>query len=438
MTEPLFVGLLIALGLAAIGLTAVASALGAAVRGVPRQRVRRLVDSGVAGASDLERVEDRGGRSLQAAAFVRALGYAIAVGVGVVLCALVFDGLPAGGAVLIGALVALIATFTFGEALPRAVAAANPEGVGLALAPFGSRLLRGAWPLAKLLSLPWTAIVGLIAHEPGAPSAWVLDEEEGARAGAADRADDEETFEAEEAIADAFSAFREKVVREVMVPRPDMVAIEDDASVADVMALVRKHGFSRIPMFHETLDDIVGVLYVKDLLLALGPDGCTPVSPAAIARPAWFVPESKPVEALLIEMRNRTHIAIVADEYGGTAGLVSIEDLLEEIVGEIFDEYDRREELVLDLGNGRMRVDARLPVDELDELFGTKVDTESDTVGGLFTDLVGHIPTVGESTDVEGLRLTVDAVQGARVRGLLVEPAPRQHKENDDDPAHSA
>jgi CBS domain containing-hemolysin-like protein len=132
-------------------------------------------------------------------------------------------------------------------------------------------------------------------------------------------------------------------------------------------------------------------------------------------------------------MRNRTHLAIVADEYGGTAGLVTIEDLLEEIVGEIFDEYDPQVPMVVDVGEGRFRVDARLPIDELDERFGMSLDVEADTAGGLFTELAGHIPQAGESVEVEGLRLTVDRMEGNRVRQIIVEAARTHDEESRDD-----
>ncbi len=144
---------------------------------------------------------------------------------------------------------------------------------------------------------------------------------------------------------------------------------------------------------------------------------------AGLARAPYFVPETKPVQELLLEMRTRTHIAIVADEYGGTAGIVTLEDLLEEIVGDISDEYDREEPLLTQLSPERYRVDARLPVDELNELFGTDIDTEADSVGGLFTEVAGRIPEVGESLTIEGLRVTVEVLEGTRIRQLSVEPA---------------
>jgi CBS domain containing-hemolysin-like protein len=127
-------------------------------------------------------------------------------------------------------------------------------------------------------------------------------------------------------------------------------------------------------------------------------------------------------------MRVRTHIAIVADEYGGTSGIVTLEDLLEEIVGEISDEYDREEPLLVDVGDGRFRVDARLPVDDLNEVFGTDLDTETDSVGGLFTEMAGRIPELGETMELEGLRFTVTDRQGTRIRQLMVEPSPQREE----------
>ena len=142
-----------------------------------------------------------------------------------------------------------------------------------------------------------------------------------------------------------------------------------------------------------------------------------------LARAPYFVPETKPVEELLLEMRTRTHIAIVADEYGGTAGIVTLEDLLEEIVGDISDEYDREEPLLTQLSPERYRVDARLPVDELNELFGTDIDTEADSVGGLFTEVAGSIPDVGESLTIEGLR--ADRGQCSKERAFASSPSSR-------------
>jgi len=417
---------------------AVAAAADTALRRLPRSRVKRLAEAGARGSGSLEAMAEKSGRALGAAAFAGALAYVASTGALAWSLAAVYPGLSTPWAALLGALIALVVVFSLGEALPRAMALANPEGVALALATPARRLFAVTYPPARLLAAVWTWILGLTRGEAMPRVPWSSESDE-----APAEADDEShaETEAEEAIASAFSEFREKVVREVMVPRPDMVCLEDTASVAEALDAIRDNGYSRLPVYHETLEDIRGVLYAKDLLLALGPDGCTTIqTPAALARPPYWVPETKPVEALLIEMRNRTHIALVADEYGGTAGLVTIEDLLEEIVGEIFDEYDRLEQLVVELGEGRFRVDARLSVDEFNDRFGTAIDLDADTVGGLVTEIAGHIPLVGESVEVEGLRLVVDALEGARVRGLIVEPAPRAEErgsERDED-AHSA
>ena len=420
---------------AAVTVASVAAAADTALRRLPRGRIKRLAEAGVRGSTALEALAEQSGRALGAAAFVTGSCFAASTAVSGWALGVLYPTLPHWIDLGVGAIVSLAVVFSLGEALPRAVALANPEGVALVSAGAARRLLAvGYWP-ARFLSRGWTWVVGLARAEGMPRMPWSVEVDEGP---ATTEEESTAEAEAEEAIVTAFSEFREKVVREVMVPRPDMVCMADDATVSEALELIRKHGYSRLPVYHETLDDIRGVVYAKDLLLAIGPDGCTTVNlPAQLARPPYWVPETKPVEALLIEMRNRTHIAMVADEYGGTAGLVTIEDLLEEIVGEIFDEYDRLEQLVVDLGEGRFRVDARLPVDDLNDRFGTAIEMEADTVGGLVTELAGFIPAVGESVEIEGLRLIVDARQGARLRGLIVEPAPRNEEQGADSDEHA-
>jgi CBS domain containing-hemolysin-like protein len=417
---------------------AVAAAADTALRRLPRQRVKRLAEAGARGSGALDVLSEREGRALSSAAFVGAFSLVTACAVLTWMLWVLYPAqLPVWADIIVGALIGLVLVFSLGEALPRAVALANPEGTALAVAGSARRLFAITNPLVRLLAAGWTRLVGLVRGESMPQVPWTAGTEEGPVL--ADEEETAESAEAEEAIAEAFSDFREKVVREVMVPRPDMVALEDTVTLAEALDTIRKNGYSRMPVYHDTLDDIRGVLYARDLLLALGPDGCTIAVPSELARPAYWVPETKPLESLLIEMRNRTHIAMVADEYGGTAGLVTIEDLLEEIVGEIFDEYDRQEQLVVELGEGRYRVDARLPVDDMNDLFGTAIELDADTVGGLVTELAGCIPSIGESVEIEGLRLIVDGLEGARVRALIVEPAPRAEKEGNgtDEHAHT-
>jgi len=209
------------------------------------------------------------------------------------------------------------------------------------------------------------------------------------------------------------------IVREVMVPRTDMIFVESGKTLRQAVSLALRSGFSRIPVIGENLDDVVGVAYLKDIVTRTyeEPDGLAD-QVSTIMRPATFVPDSKPVDDLLREMQaKQTHVAIVIDEYGGTAGLVTIEDILEEIVGEIADEYDKEEPPVEWLDGGRARVTARLSVDELADLFDVRIEAEDvDTVGGLLAQRLGRVPIAGSTAAVAGLRLTAESLAGRRNR----------------------
>ena len=404
------------LGFVLLVAAAFVSATGTAVSLVSRGRTRRLVESERPGSGALERLQDQPSRLAASAALLLAIAYAGVATGATWLVRSTYPGMPLLLAGAIGWAIGAVAVYAFGEALPRTLAMQNPERLALASAPLLRRVARAIEPLAALLGAPWRAIVSLLGGQSVPP--WA-DEDEYRGAVGVD-AEDAEREEAEEALLDAVADFTSKVVREVMVPRTDMKTLAASARVQDALDLIEQHGVSRMPVYHETVDDIRGVLYAKDLLLRVG-RACEDIDLLQIARPPYFVPESKPVEELLLEMRSKTHIAIVADEYGGTAGLVTIEDLLEEIVGEIFDEYDRQEPLIVELGDGRWSIDARVAVDEFDERFGTAIETEADSVGGLVTELAGRIPEQGEEFEIEGLRFVVDDREGTRVRRLIVE-----------------
>jgi len=213
--------------------------------------------------------------------------------------------------------------------------------------------------------------------------------------------------------------FSDTLVREVMVPRLDMVTVGRDETTSTVLDIVVGQGFSRIPVVGEGPDDIVGFVYAKDLL-GSGDDGPIPVT--RIMRPVYFVPETKRVPDLLRDMQARQqHMAIVVDEFGGTAGLVTIEDLLEELVGEIIDEYDTEEPLLVQHDDGGYLVDGRYSVDDLGETLGVELEHEEwDTVSGLVLDLAGRVPHVGETFEVEDVRFEVVVVQGRRVTQIRV------------------
>jgi CBS domain containing-hemolysin-like protein len=223
-------------------------------------------------------------------------------------------------------------------------------------------------------------------------------------------------------------AFRETMVREVMTPRPDIVAIGENATIGELLTLVREQQYSRIPVYKESLDYIVGVISIKDLILLDTSNPSQPITP--LIRPAHFVPETKLVPELLTELQvKRIQAALVVDEYGGTAGLVTIEDLLEEIVGEIRDEYDTEVEPVVDEGDGTFVFSGRTHVRELEERL--RVDVEGDgyeTVGGYLLSHVGRVPATGETFEIDGLSMEVveaerRRINRVRVRRLAPEPA---------------
>ncbi|MFH5877549.1 hemolysin family protein [Arthrobacter sp. NA-172] len=266
----------------------------------------------------------------------------------------------------------------------------------------------------------WLVAIGSTVA-PGAPSgdeAFFSEEEFRELVDRATESDMIEDSEAE--LIQSVFDFGDTLVRSVMVPRTDIVSIESGSSLDQAMALFLHSGYSRIPVIGENADQIRGILYLKDVAAALH----RPEQPAvrqdvdSIAREARFVPESKPVSDLLSELQQEsTHVAIVIDEYGGTAGLVTLEDLIEEIVGEIVDEYDSTGAEVTDLGDGTYRVSSRMSIDDLGELFDIDLDDdEVDTVGGLLAKALGKVPIVGSAVVVDGISLKADRLEGRRNR----------------------
>jgi CBS domain containing-hemolysin-like protein len=219
------------------------------------------------------------------------------------------------------------------------------------------------------------------------------------------------------------------IVKEVMVPRTEMISISANRLLQQGISLALRSGFSRIPVIGGDVDDIVGVFYFKDAISRTyeSPNTAAGETVAQVMRPPTFVPDSKPVDDLLRQMQQeRVHVVIVVDEFGGTAGLATIEDLLEEIVGEIVDEYDQEVSPIADLGDGRFRVSARLPIDDLGEPFGLEVDDEDvDTVLGLVAKVLGKVPIPGASVTWNGIKLTAEPGNNRRhaIQTLLAERA---------------
>ncbi|WP_296631822.1 hemolysin family protein, partial [Rhodoluna sp.] len=234
--------------------------------------------------------------------------------------------------------------------------------------------------------------------------------------------DEPEEFEQE--LLDSVEEFGETIVREIMVPRVDMATVAADASLEKAMTIFLARGYSRLPVIGKSTDDIRGVLYLKDVarLLHESPAKVAKTTSAEIARPAIFIPESKPVDDLLREMQlSSTHIAVIVDEYGGVAGLATMEDVIEEIVGEISDEYDRDVPDVEPLGGNSYRVNSRYSLIELGELFEIELEDEDvDSVGGLLTKELGRIPVKGDSVSFSGLEFTADRIENRRKRLITV------------------
>jgi CBS domain containing-hemolysin-like protein len=226
---------------------------------------------------------------------------------------------------------------------------------------------------------------------------------------------DEEGRELLQSIVD----FTERVVREVMTPRPDIVAIRHDAGPTDLRVLFREEQYSRMPVYRDSLDNVIGIVYVKDLV-ALPPGAEPPMT--TLMRSAYFVPESKRAPELLKEMQRRqVQMAIVVDEYGGTAGLVTVEDLLEEIVGEIRDEYDVESETVTEEAPGSFLFSGKVSVDEVRDRLGVEIEREGfETVGGFLLSHLGRMPYVGETFDVDGLSVEVMEVERRRIAKVRV------------------
>ncbi len=294
--------------------------------------------------------------------------------------------------------------------LPMLVARGDPEQVlDVLLVPFQpiARVMR---PMTRLL----INISGAGPDREAAPNGGDADSQ--ASAPAAEEQEEEGAISEEEGreLLQSIVDFTETVVREVMTPRPDIIAIPADASLAELRILFREEQYSRIPVFRKDLDNILGIVFVKDLV-ALPPGAEPPLT--TLMRSAYMVPESKRVSDLLKEMQRRqAQTAIVVDEYGGTAGLVTVEDLLEEIVGEIRDEYDVEGETVTDEGAGTFVFSGKVNVDEVRDRLGVEIEREGfETLGGYLLSHLGHMPYVGETFEVDDLAVEVLEVERRRI-----------------------
>jgi len=316
--------------------------------------------------------------------------------------------------------------------LPVAIVLRDPERILGLLLPSFSPIAKALGPMAR-----WMArTVAAPRRELTPPAA---DEEAQVATDATallENAEQEGIIEGEERrLLQSIVDFSDTFVREVMTPRPDIVAIREDATIGDLRALFREQEYSRFPVYRENLDNIVGFVFIKDLVLLDASDEQRLVR--SLVRPAVVVPETKLVSDLLKQFqRQQTQCAIVVDEYGGTAGLVTIEDLLEEIVGEIRDEYDVESELIVDEGNGRFVFSGKVDIDEVVQRLNVHIERAGfETVGGYLMSHLGRVPAVGERFDVDGLSVEVLDAERRRVNKVrMCKPSPAEELEREQKP----
>ena len=398
-----------------VPLAALAGAAETAFGKLTVARALRMVDEDVKGARRVLALTEDGPRTLSTLALVRVLCQvtASALVVGVLVRR---TGVAAG--VALGAVASALVLYVLSEVAPKTYGYQQPEVV----ARRSSGLVRLLSRLLRPFVLVLIRLGNVVAPGRGLKQGPYVTED--AIRDLIDEAESGEVIEeSEREMIHSIFELGETLVREIMVPRPDVVMVPGDASLSDVIGVVIARGYSRLPVHDpDDRDEIVGVVYAKDALRRLHEQG-SEAPWEDLRRPAFVVPELKRVDGLLRELQQRkVHLAVVVDEYGAVVGIVTIEDILEEIVGEIVDEYDREEVLVEPLGDDRWRVDARLPVDELDDLVDTALPAEEwDTVGGLLFGMLGHVPRPGEGVEVDGVRLVAERVHGRRIAKVLVE-----------------
>ncbi|MGE3284879.1 MAG: hemolysin family protein [Pseudonocardia sp.] len=429
-----------------IPLAGLFAAADAALNTVSRARVDALVREGRSGARALQAVVAERPRHVNLLLLLRLAAETAAVVLLTVAMDVWFEP-PWVGALIAGGIMVVVSYVLIGVG-PRTLGRQHPYALGCAIAAPVRALARLLSPLTQLLILIGNAITPGRGFREGPFSSEVELRELVDMASSTGVVD-----EGERKMIHSVFELGDTIVREVMVPRPDVVWTERDTTVDRALRLALKSGYSRLPVLGENIDDIVGVAYLKDLVQTQASgEGAGEAPVSGVMRPAAFVPDSKGVDALLREMQaRRNHMAIVVDEYGGTAGIVTIEDILEEIVGEITDEYDTEEiPAIQDVDERTLRVAARLPVEDLEErlrptlagsahaeeLRDLAETTDVDTVGGLLAQRLGKVPLPGAQAEVAGLRLLAEGGKDARGRvritTVLVTPVAEPPHERDE------
>jgi len=397
-----------------VGFAAVLAVAETSLTHLTRGRAAALAEEGDRRAATLARLLERRERVINPVLLVLLTCHLAAATIVAVIASNRFGA----GGVVAAFVVELIVIFVLAEAVPKTYALLATDQSALMVTPL-------ARAIGLIAPLRWAAriLIGManviIPGKGRAEGPTVTEDDLLALAGVAV---DDAVLEADERkLIENTIEFGDTVVREVMVPRPDMVTVSSEFQVGDVMEIVILNGFSRLPVSGDGIDDIVGVVHAKDLMRAER-DGKSQATVTDYLRDARFVPETKKVPALLREMQEqRYHMAIVIDEYGGTAGLVTLEDLIEELVGEIVDEYDVEDPQLERLPSGEIAVNARMSVDDLNDVLNDALpEGDWDSVGGLLIALLGHVPVEGESADVDGHRLRAERVNGRRIGRVVI------------------
>ncbi|MDR1852207.1 MAG: hemolysin family protein [Propionibacteriaceae bacterium] len=420
--------------LACVVLAAVGLSVESAFQSMSKAHAKELVEAGRGGAERLAAMVQDPSRYLNSSHLLRSL-LEIAAVVFVALAffdTMVFDW----ERILFPALIMTVVSFVLLGVVPATVGRQHSESIALRASGPLKFITSIVGPFARLLILFGNAITPGKGFTEGPFSS------EAELRELVDMAEERDLIEADERkMIHSVFELGDTIVREIMVPRTEMVSIERGKTLRQGISLALRSGFSRIPVLGEDTDDVIGVFYIKDAMKRAFdyPAGERTETVESIMRKASFCPDSKPVDDLLKDMQ-RTHsqMVIVIDEFGGTSGLATIEDALEEIVGEIQDEYDQEVAPVVDLGDGRYRVSARLTVDDLGELFGMDLDDDDvDTVLGLLSKQIGKVPIPGASTDWNGIRLTAERSSGRRhaISTLIAERVPEEEPAEDEEAA---
>ena len=339
------------------------------------------------------------------------------------LTGIVAGNLFGGVGVAVGVTLNVIVFFVLAEAVPKTYAVLNPDRAAM----IAARPVRAltAFPPLRMISAGLIGLTNVLVKGRGLESGPFVSEQE--FLGIVEAAAQDEVIEHEEReLIESIIEFGDTVAREVMVPRPDMVMVANTATITDALTLGIAHGFSRLPVSGSDEDDIVGLAFTKDLMRAER-EGRGDLPVLDLARDVTFIPENKPVARLMREMQDsKFHIAIVADEYGDIAGLVTLEDCLEELVGEIVDEYDAEEHDIERFDDGTLLVDGGLNIGDVADELGIDIPNEDfDSVGGFVFSALERVPEPGDAIDFEGFAFVVESVEGRRVRRVRITPAPQ-------------